>query len=136
MSGYATMSGISVTVISGRSLSQARNRERGKFSNEYARSVAICELDPEDMKELGAVEGENIRIITTFGQTILRATVSRQAPHRGIAFVPYGAWASMLFDPSTHTSGMPTLKGLKATIERSPEAKIATLQEITQMKAE
>ncbi|WP_455286155.1 molybdopterin dinucleotide binding domain-containing protein [[Eubacterium] cellulosolvens] len=130
------MSAIEVTVISGRSLSQARSRERGKFSDEYTRSVAVCELDPEDMKELGAVDSENVRVTTKFGQVILRATVSRQAPHRRVAFIPYGAWASMLFDPSTHTSGMPTLKGLNATIERAPEAKVATLREITRMKTE
>jgi len=136
MPGRVAMSRIEVTVISGRSLSQAQSRERGKFSDEYTRSVAVCELDPEDMKELGAMDGENVRVATRFGQVILRAAVSKQAPHRRVAFIPYGAWASMLFDPSTHTSGMPTLKGLKATIERAPEAKILTLQEITRIKAE
>jgi formylmethanofuran dehydrogenase subunit D len=136
MSGQATMSPIEVAIISGRSLSQARSRERGKFSDEYARSVAVCEIDPEDMKELGAVDGESVRVTTRFGQVILRAAVSKQAPHRRVAFVPYGAWASMLFDPSTHTSGMPTLKGVKATIETAPGTKVATLEEITRMKAE
>jgi formylmethanofuran dehydrogenase subunit D len=129
------LSRIEVTVISGRTLSQARSRERGKFSDEYSRSVAICELDPDDMKELGAMEGENVRVATSFGQVILRAAVSKQAPHKQVAFVPYGAWASMLFGISTQTSGMPTMKGLKATIEKAPEAKVATLREITSMKA-
>jgi formylmethanofuran dehydrogenase subunit D len=128
------MSGLKVTVISGRSLSQARSRERGKFSDEYSRSVAICEIDPDDMKELGALEGESVRVKTEFGEVVLRGTVSRQAPHRRVVFIPYGAWASMLFGTSTHTSGMPTLKGLKATLERAPEAKVASLQEITSMK--
>lgn len=128
------MPGLEVTVISGRSLSQARSRERGKFSDEYSRSVAICEIDPDDMKELGALEGENVRVKTEFGEVVLRGTISRQAPHRRVVFIPYGAWASMLFGTSTHTSGMPTLKGLKATIERAPEAKVATLKEITSMK--
>ena len=128
------MPGLEVTVISGRSLSKARSRERGKFSDEYSRSVAICEIDPDDMKELGALEGENVRVKTEFGEVILRGTISKQAPHRRIVFLPYGAWASMLFGTSTHTSGMPTLKGLKATIERAPEAKVATLKEITSMK--
>ena len=128
------MSGLEVTVISGRSLSQARSRERGKFSDEYSRSVAICEIDPDDMKELGALEDESVRVKTEFGEVILRGTMSKQAPHRRIVFLPYGAWASMLFGTSTHTSGMPTLKGLKATLERAPEAKVASLQEITSVK--
>jgi len=130
------MSWVEVTLISGRSLSQARGRERGKFSDEYAKSVAVCELDPDDMKELGATDGENVKVATKFGQVILTAATSKQAPHRGVAFVPYSAWASMLFDPSTHTSGMPTLKGLRATIEKAPKAKVATLEEITRMKVE
>jgi formylmethanofuran dehydrogenase subunit D len=130
------MSPIEVTVISGRSLSQARSRELGKFSDEYSRSVAICELDPDDLSELGALEGENVRVKTKYGEVVLRAAVSKQAPHKRVAFIPYGAWASMLFGTTTHTSGMPTLKGVKATVERAPNAKVATLQEITRMKAE
>ena len=97
-------------MVSGRSLSQARSRELGKFSDEYSRSVAICELDPDDLNELGALEGENVRVKTRFGEVVLRATASKQAPHRRVVFIPYGAWASMLFGTSTHASGMPTLK--------------------------
>ena len=118
---------VEVTVISGRSLSQARSRELGKFSEEYSRSVAVCELDPDDMAELGALDGENVRVKTEFGEVILRGSISRQAPHKRVVFIPYGAWASMLFGTATHTSGMPTLKGVKATIERAADAKIATL---------
>ena len=127
---------IEVTVISGRSISQARSRELGKFSDEYSRSVAICELDPEDMSELGVLEDDNVRVKTQFGEVILRAIASKQAPHKRVVFVPYGAWASMLFGTSTHASGMPTLKGVKATLERTLDKKIATLEEITRMKAE
>lgn len=126
---------IKVTVISGRSLSQARSREQGKFSEDYIRSVAVCELDPDDMHELGAKDGENVKVATVFGEVVVRATISKQAPHKGIIFIPYGAWASMLFGTSTETSGMPTLKGVEATVIRAPEEKIATLQEITRMKA-
>jgi formylmethanofuran dehydrogenase subunit D len=127
---------IEVTVISGRSLSQARSRELGKFSEEYSRSVAVCELDPDDMAELGVLDGDNVRVKTEFGEVILRGSISRQAPHKRVVFIPYGAWASMLFGTATHTSGMPTLKGVKATIERAAETKIATLHEITRMKGE
>jgi len=88
------------------------------------------------MKELGALDGDNVRVKTEFGEVVLRASVSRQAPHKRVAFIPYGAWASMLFGTATHTSGMPTLKGVKATVERATEAKVATLDEITRMKGE
>ena len=88
------------------------------------------------MSELGVLEDENVRVKTKFGEVILRAVASKQAPHKRIVFIPYGAWASMLFGTATHTSGMPTLKGVKAIVEPAPGAKVATLQEITRMKAD
>ena len=82
------------------------------------------------------MDGDNVRVKTEFGEVILRGSISRQAPHKRVVFIPYGAWASMLFGTATHTSGMPTLKGVNAPIERVADAKIATLHEITRMKEE
>ncbi len=113
------MSSIGVTVISGRSVSQARSREQGKFSEEYLRSVGVCELDPDDLRELGALDGENVRVATRFGEVVVRATISKQTPHKGLVFIPYGPWASMLFGTSTDTSGMPTLKGIESDCDES-----------------
>ncbi len=88
------------------------------------------------MKQLGAADGDTVRVATSFGEVVLKATVSKQAPHRGIIFIPYGAWASTLFGSRTHASGMPTLKGLNASVETAPGAKIASLEEITRVKKE
>ncbi|MEM2927014.1 MAG: molybdopterin dinucleotide binding domain-containing protein, partial [Candidatus Bathyarchaeia archaeon] len=80
-------------LITGRSLSQGREKERGKFSEAYKNAVAICELDPQDLEALGIREGDNVRIRTDFGCVVVKPIPSSQAPHRGIAFIPYGPWA-------------------------------------------
>lgn len=108
-------------LITGRSLSQGREKEGGKFSEAYKNAVAICELDPQDLEALGIREGDNVRIRTEFGSVVVKPIPSSQAPHRGIAFIPYGPWASMVTGGETHGTGMPTLKGIKASIEPTKE---------------
>jgi formylmethanofuran dehydrogenase subunit D len=118
-----------VILITGRSLSQGREKEGGKLFEAYRRAVAICELDPEDLEALGIKEGENVRVRTDFGSIVVKPIPSPQAPHRGIAFMPYGPWASMVMNSETHGTGMPTLKGLRATIEPTKEP-VASLKEL------
>ncbi|MBS7644929.1 MAG: molybdopterin dinucleotide binding domain-containing protein [Candidatus Bathyarchaeia archaeon] len=110
-----------VKLVTGRSLKQGVGKELGKFSREYFENASICELDPEDMEAMGVIEGSNVEVSTPHGSAILRAVRSRQAPHKGLAFIPYGPWASMLTGSDTQSSGMPSLKGLDA--ELKPEAR-------------
>jgi len=89
----------------------------GKLSKSYAESVAICEMDPDDMKTLGVAAGQLVRVSTQSGSVVVRAAASTSAPHRGIAFIPLGPWASAIMEPKTHGTGMPSLKGLRASVE-------------------
>ncbi len=85
-------------------------------------SVAICELDPGDMEEAGVKAGGNVKVTTRHGSVVVKAAWTSQGPHRGIAFVPYGPWASIVTSPLTQGTGMPTTKGLEATIDATDEA--------------
>ena len=117
-----------VKLVTGRSLRQGIGKELGKFSGEYLENASICELDPDDMEALGVVEGSRIVVSTAYGSATLRAVRSRQAPHKGIAFIPYGPWANLLTCPDTQSSGMPSLKGLDA------ELKPAVIEEVKPLK--
>ncbi|MEM4246285.1 MAG: molybdopterin dinucleotide binding domain-containing protein [Candidatus Bathyarchaeia archaeon] len=105
-----------VQLITGRSLGQGRGKEKGKYSLSYLQSTSVCELDPEDLKTLRLAEDENLLVETEYGQVVLKPVPSTQAPHRGIAFIPYGPWANRLTGPQTQGSGMPNLKGVSARI--------------------
>ncbi|MEM3631212.1 MAG: molybdopterin dinucleotide binding domain-containing protein [Nitrososphaerota archaeon] len=121
---------IKVILITGRSFDQGTSKSIGKFSKEYMEKLAICELDPEDLKSLGIESGQNVKIKTKYGEVIVKAIESKQAPHKGIAFMPYGLWANLLLGSSTNGSGMPTFKGIEAIIDIAKEEKILNLNEL------
>jgi len=125
------MEKIQVTLLSGRTLHQGTGKEVGKTSQEYFKNVAICEIDPEDMKTLSIREGTNVKISTEFGSVVVKATESKRAPHQQIVYMPYGPWVNTLIDFKTHGTGMPSFKGIPATIEpAAPAEPVLTLQEL------
>jgi len=124
---------IKVILITGRSLDQGVSKELGKFSKEYMEKVAVCELDPEDLKLLGVSPGQNVKVKTKYGEVVVKATESTQAPHKGIAFIPYGPWASILMPSVTESTGMPSLKGIEATIEPATDKEILDPEKLIKM---
>jgi len=117
-------------LLTGRTLGQGRSKEIGKLSDEYAKNVGICEFDPEDLKSLQISPGQNVRVTTKHGTVVVKAALSTQAPHRGLIFMPYGPWTSMICDPETHQTGMPSLKGIEAEATPAPEEKVLTIREL------
>ena len=70
-----------VALLTGRTMKQGQGKEYGKLSERYWKSVAICEMDPDDMKQLDVKENNNVRITTDYGSVIVRAAKSLRAPH-------------------------------------------------------
>jgi formylmethanofuran dehydrogenase subunit D len=81
-------------------------------------------MDPSDMKRIGVITGDIISVKTNFGQVTVRVVKSEDAPHVGIAFIPMGPWANQVTDPNTDGIGMPSFKGMKATVEPAQGSKI------------
>ncbi|MFQ6065276.1 MAG: molybdopterin dinucleotide binding domain-containing protein [Candidatus Bathyarchaeia archaeon] len=121
---------LKVTLLTGRTIDQGTRREHGKLSEKYQRSVAICEMDADDIKRLGIRENDNVKVITDFGSLVVRTVKSARAPHPGVIFIPYGPWASLIMDPETHGTGMPSLKGLPAEVEPAPKERVLNLSEL------
>ncbi|MEE8167741.1 MAG: molybdopterin dinucleotide binding domain-containing protein [Candidatus Hydrothermarchaeales archaeon] len=115
---------LKVTLTTGRSISQGQAKEGEKALDSYTNSAAICEFDPTDMKKLGAKEGDTIRVRTSTGEVALKAVLSKQAPHKGLIFVPIGPWANAVTDYDTSSTGMPSLKGIEAEVELAKDLKV------------
>lgn len=111
------MPSLKVLLLTGRTLRQGQGKEYGKLSERYWKSAAVCEADPEDLRKLGLKENSHVKITTEYGSVVLRVLKSLRAPHSGRVFVPYGPWASIIVNPKTHGTGMPSLKGVQASIE-------------------
>jgi len=121
---------LSVKLLTGRTIEQGVGKERGKASKEYAESVAVCFIDPQDMKKLKVKEGANVEVSTSRGSVVLKSVKSRRGPHPGIVFVPYGPWANVIVDSETDSIGMPSLKGIPAEIESTPEKPVLDLPQL------
>ena len=121
---------LKVTLLTGRTIEQGAGKERGKSSKEYVESVSVCFMDPEDIKKLGIKDGVNVQISTAFGSVVVKAKKSLRAPHPGVIFIPYGLWANVVVDPETHGIGMPSFKGVPATVEPAPDKPVLGLEEL------
>ncbi len=121
---------VKVTLLTGRTIDQGKGKEMGKLSKEYLESVIICQMDPKDMKSLGIKENTNVKVTTDFGSVVLKAVKSARAPHPKVAFIPYGPWASLIMNPKTHGTGMPSMKGIPAEIEPAPNENVLSLHDL------
>lgn len=121
---------LKVTLLTGRTIEQGAGKERGKSSKEYVDSVSVCYMDPEDMKKLAIKDGTNIQVSTVFGSVVVKAVKSLRTPHPSVIFIPYGPWANVVVDPETHGIGMPSFKGVPATVEPAPDKPVLGLEEL------
>jgi len=124
------MSRLQVTLLSGRTIDQGTTKERSKLSNEYRESVAICEIDPDDLKELGVKENSNVRVTTKQGSVVVKAKKSKRGPHLKIVYMPYGIWANIIVNPRTHGTGMPSFKGIPAEIQPAPTENVPDVPQL------
>jgi len=124
---------LKVSLLTGRTIDQGKGKECGKLSSEYLNSVSICEIDPGDMRLLEVKENDAVKVTTEFGSVAVRAVKSLRGPHPKVVFIPYGPWASILANPQTHGTGMPSLKGENAEIEYAPKEKVLSLQELLKL---
>jgi formylmethanofuran dehydrogenase subunit D len=116
-------------LITGRTIAQGRALEGGKHSDEFTRAAGIVELDPKDMKTLRIYTGSVVKVTTAHGVVLVRAVISPDAPHPGLAFIPMGPWGNALINTDIYSVGMPSFKGLEATIEPA-EGKVLSALEL------
>ena len=117
------------SLITGRTIDQGCGKEYGKLSEEYLKSVALCQMNYEDMKRLGIKDGQNVRVTTRSGSVVVQAKKSSRITQPGMIFVPYGSFANILSSSDTDGTGMPLFKGHKATVEPTEE-KVLSLQDL------
>jgi formylmethanofuran dehydrogenase subunit D len=121
---------LSVTLLTGRTIDQGAGKEHGKSSDEYMENVAVCFVDSEDLKRLGMKYNANVCVSTKQGSVVLKALKSQRGPHMGVVFIPYGPWANILVSPETDDIGMPSYKGIPASIEPAPEKQVLSFHEL------
>ncbi len=120
------MNQLEVIIISGRTAEQGAGLEIGKTSEHYFKSVAALELSITDADELGLEDGDPVNVFTPHGSVVV-ITRRTDGLDPGLAFFPYGPWANQIFGSYTGGTGMPSLRGVKATVRRAKDEAIPTL---------
>jgi formylmethanofuran dehydrogenase subunit D len=78
---------INLNLITGRSIQQGVAIESGKEKPSYRAAAGIIELDPSDLKTLGAWKGTNVKVTSDYGSVIVKAIETTQGPHPGLGFI-------------------------------------------------
>jgi formylmethanofuran dehydrogenase subunit D len=123
-----------VKLITGRSLEQGVNNQRGKGSKEYFETVTTIFMDQRDMEKLGITEGTHVTVTSSVGSVVLKATKYPRGSMAGIAYLPYGPWANVINCDDTTTTGMPTCKGYNVEIEATPDKPILNLMQLFELE--
>ena len=117
-------------LLTGRTINQGVALEGGKLTKENVRAAAICAFDKDDFKELDAMVGTPVKVITEYGEVTVYSTISEEGPHPGIIFIPMGPWANQVVNPDSQSCGTPTYKGMKASVEVIKSGKVLDALEL------
>lgn len=106
-------------LIPGRTSRQGTSLNEGKFSDDYLDEIGTLQVSPTDMKRLGLVDGDRVRLASEHGEVEVpcRASKGDELPP-GLLFIAYGDWSSRLMGGDTHGTGMPDSKGIDVTMEK------------------
>lgn len=128
------MAKIALNLISGRSIQQGVAMEGGKEKDAYTKACGIIEMDPSDLKKLGAWRGTNVRVTSKYGEVVVKAVEATQGPHPGLAYIPMGPWANSVVNPNTYSTGMPTFKGTPVEVEIAMNEPVLSSVHLVQKK--
>lgn len=109
------MAGRRFLMNAGRTTKQGQQINVGKDSPEYQAIVSTIIMHPDDMKEVGAVAGESVRVKSDEGEAVFQCKEGKVP--QGMIFVPYGPPTCRLMGQTTDGTGMPTSKGWEVDVE-------------------
>ncbi len=119
---------IEVTLISGRTVKQGIGLEEGKTSKAYIESVNHVKLNPIDAEKLGLQD--SVTVTSDHGSVTVNWEVDKNL-EKGLVFFPYGPWANQVYASTTKSTGMPLMKGIKATISAG-RGNVPSLEEVVE----
>jgi formylmethanofuran dehydrogenase subunit D len=106
----------------GSDIYQGACKKRGStLKDEYRKVSGVAYMDPKDMAKIGVSNWEHVKVTTGWGEVVVYAAHSRDAPHEGDIFIPKGPWANAVTSCETYACCDPTYKGIPCTVEKTDE---------------
>ncbi len=107
-----------LTLITGRTINQGRGTMTDRLGTFHQRNSAVIQMNGQDLRQLGLGERGLVRGTSSFGEVVLKAEEAEEELPRGLAYMPYGPWASRLVGSDTGATGMPSFKGMDVKVQR------------------
>ncbi len=108
---------LNLNMITQRSIEEGVAMEKGKTTQEYFEACSIIEMNEEDVKKLGLVPNQLVKVTSECGSVVVKAVQNRQTVYPGLAFIPQGVWANQIVPPRTQATGEPQYSGFPVTVE-------------------
>lgn len=111
---------LTVMLNTGTDIYQGACKKRGStLKDEYRKVAGVCYMDPKDMARLDVRNWDSVLVKSDWGEVVVYAAHSRDAPHEGMIFIPKGPWANVVVSPETYCCSDPTYKGIHASVEKT-----------------
>jgi formylmethanofuran dehydrogenase subunit D len=112
---------MNVILNTGRTIWQGQAIESGKDLRMYVDAAAICHMNPEMMEEIGLTVGDNIQVLSDFGDVVVKVVGTNETLPPGMIYIPMGPWANRVIDPDTDSTATPRFKNIPVEINPTDE---------------
>ena len=117
-----------IKIITHRDVFQASVCEEDRFGDECLELSALIVLDAAEMKRMGIQDRANVRLISKWGNVVVRARASPREEQKGLGFMVNSPWVNALVSDEM-PDGMPAFKDIEAKITISKDG-ITGIQEL------
>ena len=73
------------------------------------------------MDELGIKDGDNVQIVSEYGDVIVKAVNTQEELPDGMVYVPMGPWANRVIRPNTDSTATPSFKNVPVDLTPTEE---------------
>ncbi|MGZ7118298.1 MAG: tungsten-dependent formylmethanofuran dehydrogenase subunit FwdD [Methanobacterium sp.] len=105
----------------GRTIWQGQAIESGKDLQMYIDAAAICHMNEEQMEELGVKMGDDIKVISEYGDVVVKVVPTAETLPEGMLYIPMGPWANRVIRPITDCTATPSFKNVPVEVTPTDE---------------
>ena len=96
-----------VAIITIRDIFQYEAQKKGLHAVEYQSKSAQIFLDKQDIEKIGLKDGQRVVVKNDVGKVVVKALLSDDDPHPGLAFMVESPWSNQLIRDDVCAPGAP-----------------------------
>lgn len=106
----------------GRTIWHGQAIESGKDLQMYVDAAAVCNMNKDQMENMGLKDGDNIEVVSEFGDVIVKVVTAKEELPDVMIYIPMGPWANRVIRPNTDSTATPSFKNIPVEINPTDEA--------------